>query len=63
MPTQPTVHERVLDDNTWLVQVYGENLTDTRVPTVFNPNTFGPGIAGRMDNEPLTFGATVTAKF
>jgi len=52
-----------IERGNYSLSVWGKNLTDTRVPTVFNPNTFGPGIAGRMDNEPLTFGATVTAKF
>ncbi|MDB5368151.1 MAG: TonB-dependent receptor [Rhodospirillales bacterium] len=49
-----------VQSNGWSLAVFGKNLTNTRAPINFSPNAFGPGIGGRIENQPITTGVELT---
>jgi iron complex outermembrane receptor protein len=42
---------------------FGKNITNTRYATIFSPDSFGAGVAARLDNLPATYGMEFTADF
>ncbi len=45
-----------LENGAYSFSIWGKNVTDTRYPLFFDPNNFSPGVGGRMDNEPASYG-------
>ena len=45
-----------LENGTYSFALWGKNVTDTRYPIFFNPNTGGIGVCQREPNEPASYG-------